>query len=254
MALVGDTGQEIAPALGARGAPTLNDRSELILVHSSDLHLGLDNHHEDLADLEAVLAAARDAAAGVLLLAGDVFDHNRVPIALLDRVARLLADAALPVVILPGNHDCLAPNSVYRRGGLAEPANVRVLGVTDDEAVALPELQLEIWGRPHLDHADYSPLRDPRPRGARHQVVTAHGHWVTGPHDHHRAWLIHDEEIAALDADYLALGHWDRALPVGDGSVPAYYSGSPELAKTVNLVRFTADSAVTVSRMALSTD
>jgi DNA repair exonuclease SbcCD nuclease subunit len=202
-----------------------------------------------LHGLRQVLAAARQAAADVLLLAGDVFDHNRVPLALLDQVTRLLGDAGHPVVILPGNHDCLTPNSVYRRGGLGEPANVHVLGVTAGEVASLPELDLAIWGRPHLDHTDYSPLRDPLARTARHQVVTAHGHWVTGPHDHHRAWLIHDEEIAALDTDYVALGHWDRALPVGDGRVPAYYSGSPDLAKTVNVVLFRPDNTVDVSRL-----
>ena len=48
------------------------------------------------------------------------------------------------------------------------------------------------------------------------------------------------EEIAATEADYLALGHWDRPIQVGNGAVPAFYSGSPELARTVNLVRLTA--------------
>jgi DNA repair exonuclease SbcCD nuclease subunit len=200
-----------------------------------------------------VLRAAEDAAADVVLLAGDVFDHNRVPLAFIDRAARLLADAARPVVILPGNHDCLTPSSVYRRGGLADPANVDVLGITVDEVVRLPSLDLEIWGRPHLDHSDYSPLRDPRPRSAARMVATAHGHWVTGPHDHHRAWLIHDEELAATGADYVALGHWDRWTPVGDGAIPAYYSGSPDLAKSVNLVRFTAEG-VAVERMPVNTN
>ena len=101
-----------------------------------------------------MLDAARVAGADVLLLAGDVFDHNRVPLEFIDRAARLLGDAGVPVVILPGNHDCLTPNSVYRRGGLADPANVQVLGITVDEAVEFAELELEIWGRPHLDHAD----------------------------------------------------------------------------------------------------
>jgi len=201
-----------------------------------------------------VLRAARDANGDVLLLAGDVFDHNRVPLTLLDRAARMLADAGLPVVILPGNHDCLAPNSVYRRGGLADPANVDVLGITVDEVVSYQDLDLEIWGRPHLDHADYSPLRAPRPRGAGRSVATAHGHWVTGPHDHHRAWLIHDEEIAATEADYVALGHWDRWTAVGDGAVPAYYSGSPDLARSVNVVRFAPDGSLGVSRVPLPAD
>jgi DNA repair exonuclease SbcCD nuclease subunit len=230
----------------------LNSAKDLILVHSSDLHLGLNHSGDDLHGLRQVIVAAQQSAAGVLLLAGDVFDHNRVPLEFIDRTARLLADAALPIVILPGNHDCLTPNSVYRRGGLADPANVHVLGITADELTTFPDLDLEIWGRPHLDHTDYSPLRDPRSRGARHTVATAHGHWVTGPHDHHRAWLIHDEEIAAIDADYVALGHWDRALPVGDGTVPAYYSGSPDLARTVNVVRFLPEGGVDVTRAPLA--
>lgn len=227
---------------------------DLTLVHSSDLHLGLDHRRgDDLHALRLVLGAAQDAGADVLLLAGDVFDHNRLPLEMIDRAARQLGDAGLPIVILPGNHDCLTPNSVYRRGGLAAPANVHVLGISVDEAVAFPAFDLEIWGRPHLDHADYSPLRDPPPRRAGRHIVTAHGHWVTGPQDHHRAWLLRDEEIAATGADYVALGHWDRALPVGNGAVRAYYSGSPDLARSVNVVRFTA-TAVEVTREPIAFD
>jgi DNA repair exonuclease SbcCD nuclease subunit len=225
---------------------------DLVLVHSSDLHLGTDGRGDDLRPLRVVLTAARAAAADVLLLAGDVFDHNRLPLAVIDAAARLLADAGLLVVILPGNHDCLAPGSVYRRGGLADPANVHVLGITAAEAVELPALDLEIWGRPHLDHVDMSPLRDGRPRGRmRWNVATAHGHWVSGPQDYHRSWLIHQEELHALDTDYVALGHWDRAAPVGDGRVHAYYSGSPDIARSVNVVRFTAAGAVRVERVPL---
>ncbi len=229
---------------------------ELVLVHSSDLHLGAGPHGPELAALPRVLAAARAVGADVLLLAGDVFDHNRVPLRLIDAAVRALADAAIPVVILPGNHDCLAPGSVYRRGGLADPPNVYVLGVTHDEVVTLADLDLEIWGRPHHDYADMSPLAGARPRsrpGRRH-VTTAHGHWVSGPHDHHRSWLIHNEELAALDTDYVALGHWERAVRMGDGAVPAYYCGSPDLARSVNVVRFTATGGVAVHRHPLAAD
>ena len=51
------------------------------------------------------------------------------------------------------------------------------------------------------------------------------------------SWLIGDDEIAATGADYVALGHWNRAVRVGNGKVPAYYSGSPEYAGTINVVR-----------------
>ena len=54
--------------------------------------------------------------------------------------------------------------------------------------------------------------------------------------------------VETAAADYVALGHWDRAAQVGDGAVPAYYSGSPEYVHTVNLVRLTAVGEVIVTR------
>lgn len=41
-------------------------------------------------------------------------------------------------------------------------------------------------------------------------------------------------------------------MRVGNAVVPAYYSGSPELAGTVNLVRLTAGGEVVVTRESLS--
>jgi len=237
------------PGVGRNGA---SRRSSVLLAHSSDLHLASETRHEDdLARLQHVLDTTVAAGADALLLAGDIFDHNRVKLPLIDAVGRCLQDAALPVIILPGNHDCLAPGSVYRRGGLGELPNVEVLGITVDELLPLAGLDLEVWGRPHPDHVDMAPLRDPAPRGAaRWRVAIAHGHWVSGPQDLHRSWLIHQEELDALQADYLALGHWDLATKIGAGDLPAYYSGSPDLSKTINLVRL-ADGGAEVKRVPL---
>lgn len=223
--------------------------SPVLIAHSSDLHIG--SMTRDLTVLQTVLQTAAANAADVLVLAGDIFDHNRVPLAVLDAAARILSDSGLRVVILPGNHDCLVPDSVYRRGGIADPENVTVIGVSVDEMVNFPELGLGLWGRPHMDHVDMSPLRDPVSRRHALQVAIAHGHWLETENDSHRSWLIRNEEIAAVDADYIALGHWDRNLAAGDGPRRAHYSGSPDLAKTVNLVRLTPGRPVEVSRVPL---
>ena len=114
---------------------------------------------------------------------------------------------------------------------------------------------LEIWGHSHRDYFDMPPLRGPRPRSTRWQVAIGHGHYeppTTRANPLRPSWVFGDEEIAATAADYLALGHWDRPMQVGSGVVPAYYSGSPELAQTVNLVRLTAAGEVVVTREALS--
>ena len=79
-------------------------------------------------------------------------------------------------------------------------------------------------------------LRGPRLRSTRWQVAMAAPHYEppeTRANPLRPSWVFGDGEITATAADYLALGHLDRPMRVGNGTVPAYYSGSPDLAGTV---------------------
>jgi hypothetical protein len=58
--------------------------------------------------------------------------------------------------------------------------------------------------------------------------------------------------LLATGADYVALGHWNQATPVGCGEIIAYYSGSPEYAGTVNVIRLTSEGAVEVTQAPLN--
>jgi DNA repair exonuclease SbcCD nuclease subunit len=233
-----------------------NPAREVVLVHSSDLHVDEDRNlasrgGDGTAGLCSVLATARALPVDIVLLAGDTFENNQLGSAVLDRAGRLLAEAGLPVVILPGNHDPAFADSVFIRGGLPELPNVSILGITHDEAVPFAVFDLEIWGHAHRDYFSMAPLRGPRRRSTRWQVAMAHGHYEppeTRANPLRPSWVFGDEEIAATAADYLALGHWDRPIRVGNGVVPAYYSGSPDLAGTVNLIRLTAAGEVVVTR------
>jgi DNA repair exonuclease SbcCD nuclease subunit len=233
--------------------------ADLVLVHSSDIHvddsrIAAAHDGDGTAGLHAVLATAGALRADVVLLAGDTFENNQLSAAVLERAGQLLASAPMPIVILPGNHDPALPNSVFGLGGFDQIPNVRILGITHEEAVSFPALDLEIWGHAHRDYHDMAPLRGPRPRSTRWQVAMAHGHYEppeTRANPLRPSWIFGDEEIAATEADYLALGHWDRPTRVGNGPVPAFYSGSPELAGTVNLVRLTAAGAAVVTRETL---
>jgi len=236
-------------------------RAELRIVHSSDLHVG-EGFTEPLhkgdgaAGLRVVLAAARAANADALILAGDTFEHNRLSAALLDRAALLLADAGMPVVILPGNHDPAIADSVFHRA-IAAPQNVHVIGVTDEAVVSFPDLALEIWGNAHRDYSDSAPLAFPPPRRSFWHIAVAHGHYarVADRSTHLRpGWLIGDDEIAATGADYVALGHWNRHVRVGGEKVAAYYSGSPDYAQTVNLVTLSPSGLVTIDRAPVDWD
>jgi DNA repair exonuclease SbcCD nuclease subunit len=239
--------------MGSAAAPP---HPEIVLVHSSDLHMDDDytarlHGGDGTAGLAGVLAAAANAHADALLLAGDTFDSHRVPAALLERAAALIAAAAFPVVVLPGNHDPAVADAVYHHAALARVDNLHVLGVTHDDAVVFADLGIEIWGRPHRDYGDMIPFEMPRRRCTRWQIAMAHGHYVPVPDRTIRlrpSWLIGDQELAATDADYVALGHWNRAAKVG---AAAYYSGSPEYAGTVNVVRLGSTCAVSVQRTAV---
>ena len=233
-----------------------NPAREVVLVHSSDLHVDEDCNlasggGDGTAGLRRVLATARAVRADIVLLAGDTFENNQLGSAVLDRAGQLLAEAGLPVVVLPGNHDPALADSVFVRGGLARLPNVSILGITHDEAVPFAAHDLEIWGHAHRDYFSMAPLRGPRPRSTRWQVAMVHGHDEppeTRANPLRPSWIFSDEEIAATGADYLALGHWDRPMRVGNGVVPAYYSGSPDLAGTVNLIRLTTAGEVVVTR------
>jgi DNA repair exonuclease SbcCD nuclease subunit len=232
-------------------------RRELRLVHSSDLHVDDDRiavmHGGDgVAGLKAVLATAQALAVDIVLLVGDTFDNHMVDTATIDRAGQTLADCGLPVVILPGNHDPATPDSIWLRGRLDEIQTVAILGITNARIVAFPDHGIEIWGNAHRDYQDMVPLRDPPPgRALRWQIALGHGHYEppeTWANPLRPSWLISDQMITATGADYVALGHWDRAAQVGDGAVPAHYSGAPHHAGTVNLVRLTHNGEVVVTR------
>ncbi len=175
--------------------------------------------------------------ADVLLLCGDVFDHNRLGDELIARALRVLAELGIPAILLPGNHDCYGEGSVYARAeAMGLPANVHVLA-PGREGRSFPHLDLAVWGRPHVDYADLRPLHCPPPRGPeRWQVALAHGHLVRAPWDLERSFLIFPREIAESGRHYVALGHWELPYNASMGAVAAAYSGSPNLARQVLLV------------------
>jgi exonuclease SbcD len=193
------------------------------ILHTSDIHVGDSVDHSGVVAPLVETALAREV--DLVLLVGDIFDHNRVPTeagqVLVDELGRL----DVPVVVLPGNHDCLVPDAVWRRVTL--PANVHVLMDAAGEHLELAELDLALWGRPHPDYGDLRPLAGiPAPGERRWHVALAHGHLVLRPDDRPRAYQITPEEIAASAQDYIALGHWDVPHDKSAGDVTAHYSGS----------------------------
>jgi DNA repair exonuclease SbcCD nuclease subunit len=153
--------------------------------------------------------------------------------------------------VLPGNHDPAAVDSAWHRGDFDACGNVHILGVTHRNKIVFPAFDLEVRGRPHSNYDDMVPLAKLPARKARRRIVMAHGHYQPSRDravKYHPSWLIHDRHLAAIDADYVALGHWNSSARVGPAGVNAYYCGSPELAGTVNVIRFKSSHTLSVRR------
>ena len=205
-------------------------RKPLVLLHTSDLHIGSDTYHEQaLLGFNAVLDTAHKTPVDAVLIAGDLFDAFRIPWDDVDYVIRSLATLPCPVVILPGNHDALltTPSSLFPFREL--PGNLHVLQAPDGEMVTLPGLGLSIWGKAVYNHEPaFRPLGGlpPRPDTGWY-VAIAHGLVVNDSTDLYRSSPIDTQELAQADCDYIALGHVHRFENVTQVHPPAFYSGAP---------------------------
>lgn len=236
-------------------------RPPLTIAHLSDVHLGLDHNPALAAEcFHRALEAVRRSRAAALLVVGDLFDHNRVSQETVEATARGLCALGMPVVLLPGNHDCYDETSVYRRVELESLCpNARVIREEDGETLCYPHLGLKLWGRPVVDHEPaFQPLAGmPAPEGDWWHVALAHGIYVSSGWFGGRSSPITAQEIAAAGWDYLALGHHHVFEEVSQNGTRACYSGSPmgpgygETGGDVLLVSFAPGQPPTVERCAL---
>lgn len=212
----------------------------LKLLHTADIHLGapfrnLGDKGKDIRralreTFSSLLQLAADERADLVLIAGDLFDSNDVSSDLVDFVTSEFRKARIPVCILPGTHDCLVKNSIYRDARFQGIPNMHIF--TDEKASSkvYPELDLTVHARANLSNQSrVSPLEGIRPNPAtRFNVVMAHGsiriESKSAPDDYPVAL----EEINASGMNYVALGHWHTPQDFSRGNTTAWYCGTPE--------------------------
>src|SRR6267142_5009270 len=218
----------------------LPSRRPLRVLHTADVHLESDGYgdarqqaaHQQRGRrvFQRIVDRALSDEVDLLLIAGDLFDHNRVSDEAVDFVRAELARLRRPVVILPGNHDALYTSAIYDRHDLAAGAShVRVIRRLNGETIELPELDLVVWGRAMEEHEPgFQPLahipgRDDR----RWHLAMAHGFFYESRQRPDRSSPIFADEIRDTGWDYVALGHQHVLTDVSQGQVTAYYPGAP---------------------------
>ena len=215
-------------------------RRPLRVLHTADVHLDSEGYG-DAAAQAAHRARGRRVWSGIvdraladqvdlLLIAGDLFDHNRVADETVAFVRGELARLRQPVVILPGNHDVLSTDSVYDRHDLAAGArHVHVLRRLDGEVLDLPELDARVWGRAMEQHVpEFQPLADiPSRDDRRWCLAVAHGFFYPERQRPERSSPIFADEVRDTGWDYVALGHHHLRADVSQERVTAWYAGAP---------------------------
>ena len=234
----------------------------LTLLHTADIHL--DNRPTETPQIpkthrvfQAILDCALDIDVDVVLIAGDLFDHNRVGDETVVFAQSQLRRLRCPVVILPGNHDCLQTDGIYKRHDFAAACgNVQVINDTSGQSIAFPHLDLRIWGRgmeihePGFHPLARLPLRTAEP--AHWHVAMAHGYFYEDFETPERSSPILASEIREAGWDYIALGHKHALADHSQGDVTAWYPGTPlpdwDLAPPghVLVVEFHPDEGVSV--------
>lgn len=206
-------------------------------LHMADVHLdwpftGLGGGGDAKArlrreELKTVFASIIDLAirerVDLLLIAGDLFEHKYATRGTMQFLDQQFSRFGGPVFISPGNHDPLIAGSYYETYPWGP--NVHIFG-PEPERVDLDGLPVSVrgWGFPTWEVRECQLGRFPAPAaGDRVNLVVVHG----GDAAYHP---FGPDDLAALGADYVALGHIHKegVLLERAGRVVARYSGSPE--------------------------
>lgn len=239
-------------------------KQSLKLLHTSDIHLddqigeGNDTSHGQHG-LSAVIDCAIAQNVDMVLLAGDLFDHNRVKQPCLDFATQQLARLSCPLVMITGNHDCMADYSVYHRYDPRDAgSHVTFLQEEAGAVSRFESLGVTIWGRGIVDH---HPENKPLEHVPDHEhegwyLGMTHGYYVNRGAQAFSS-LITPDEIERSELDYLALGHVHVYTTMTHGATTAAYCGSPNRGQGVTemsaaLVSLDPASGVTVEKMELT--
>ena len=206
----------------------------LKIIHGADFHLdspfsGLtpkraaQRRGEQRELLERLAELARKKGAGLVLLAGDLLDSERVFPETALALSKALASIPCPVFIAPGNHDPYTDRSIWT--ALNWPDNVHIFRSRGLERVDLPGCTL--WGRAFTGaHQETSPLEGLAvPGDGKLHLAVLHG--CVGERNGYGP--ISPAEIAASGLDYLALGHIHQGSGLNkEGNTFWAYPGCPE--------------------------
>jgi len=212
------------------------------ILHTGDIHLGIklpglgksgDKVRASLKDaFIRMIDVCLEMDVAALVIAGDLFDSNRVSKPLIDFAMREIARLKnRPAIILPGASECQDENPIWATITKQEcPDNLHLFGYPEQAKFHFPDLGLTFYGRPNSSiKPGESPLAGLVPdQTPGYHIAVAHGSLALPGKAAVDNWPITLDEIENSGFSYVALGHWHSFLRAPTLKVPAAYCGTPE--------------------------
>lgn len=216
-------------------------------LHTSDWQLGVTRQFLD-ADSQARWAAARfegirnlgriarEERCEFIVVAGDIFESNQVDRRTVLKACEAMAGIAVPIYLLPANHDPLDAGSVFSSKPWRDrkPAHVHVLDVPGNSLEVRPGI--EVVGAPWTSKRPLTDLvaaaaLDLQPALGALRVMVGHGavDQLSPDRDNPAVIQVAEAEKALQEGryQYLALGDRHSFTCVGN-SGRIFYSGTHE--------------------------
>lgn len=206
-------------------------------LHTGDLHLDSAFSTSGTVGAEAkregqrrmlgrIFELAAERRCDMMLVAGDLFDSRYVTPETEKYIRELVAEAGIPVIVAPGNHDPYVQGSFYSRDDL--PENLYVFSSSELQCFDFPELNTVVWGYAFTSAAlTRSPLAG-EDRGADTgiKLLCAHAD-LSSPISRYCPLTVGD--IERLGISYAALGHiHNRDIDDSTEKATVRYCGFPQ--------------------------
>jgi DNA repair exonuclease SbcCD nuclease subunit len=221
-------------------------RNSIRFLHSSDWQLGMTRHFlsveaaarfsQDRIDaIKRLGQLAQEHDAGFIVVAGDVFESNQLSRQTVLRALEALQSLAVPVFLLPGNHDPLDASSIFNAPEFAAVSD-RITVIRDTHPIPVPGLDgVEVVGSPWRTKHPNSDLcaemlAELTPATGKVRVAVCHGQPDVLSPDKARPELINlanaEKAIAEGRIHYLALGDRHSVTNVSP-TERVWFSGAP---------------------------
>ena len=218
------------------------------ILHTADVHLdrcfsgsGLSSHYgnrrrQSLRDVfQGIIRRAQAWPADILLIAGDLFEQDRVT---RDTVAFLSTEfSSIPntlVFISPGNHDPFVADSPYATETWPENVHIFKSPIWETVTAATKNGEVHVHGfgfdSPYISQNPFGHLLIPDEIKGEIHLAVAHGSEKSHqPPDKVDYAPFVAQEAAVPGLNYLALGHFHTFQEIeGEYDARVVYSGSPE--------------------------